>query len=94
MKVHNFSDNFDIQQFKGQSIMQCYSQPSQEENNLNQIFTTRKISIKYKRNKKALGDRQEFQKFTTHTLFMNKRSYSRRYSNKKLKKKKRSQERE
>lgn len=68
--------------------MQCYSQPSQEENNLNQIFTTRKISIKYKRNKKALGDRQEFQKFTTHTLFMNKRSYSRRYSNKKLKKKK------
>lgn len=38
-------------------------------------------AIKCMRKTKALGDRQELRKFTTHTVFMNKIKYSRSYSN-------------
>lgn len=81
-----------IQQLTWKRILQCYPQPSQGEKNLNKNVMARKISIKFKRKMKAVSDRQELKKFTTHTLFMNKRNYSRRYSNK-MKKRKRSQER-
>lgn len=38
-------------------------------------------AIKCMRKTKALGDRQELRKFTTHTVFMNKIKYSRSYCN-------------
>lgn len=41
----------------------------------------RKTAIKCKRKMKALGDRQELRKFTAHTVFRNKRNYSKSYSN-------------
>ena len=56
--------------------MQCYPQPSQRGKILNQIFIFRKITIKYRRKMNTDKNSESLQ----HTLFMNKRNYSRRYS--------------
>lgn len=60
--------------------MQCYPQPFQVEKNLNQnSMPKKKKSIIYNRKMKALCDRQELRKFTTHSLYMKKRNFSREF---------------